>query len=453
MTRRELLKRGGVGAAGLTALGAFSGPAFAAETKFTGTINVLGLGVDLIDPIKKAGEKALGFKLNFTVTDSVTMVQKALTQPGSFDVFSGYHYQFDQIWPSGNLVPIDTRRLTYWKEVSHLFTLGKVSANSKCTYGQGDAPFRSMFVNLGGKGPYPVSADKPEAVANYKNPIVQWADETTGRGKGPQPRYVNGVPGNFNMDSMGYNGDVINLAPEKVSWRELLNPKWKGRVSVLNDPGIGMQDLANAMEAAGIMKFKNKGDMTKKEIDGLVKVATSYKKKGQFRSFWTTFNESVNLMSSKEVVIESMWSPAVALLAAQGFPIRFAAPVEGFRGWSGGNAISSKVTDAAKLQAAYDYINWWHSGEPGAIMMRQGYYNAVQGTSKKFVDPGEYAYWILGKPADKDYPGPFGDVSIKKGQTRDGGSFTKRACKYASWNSYFREATYQVKRWNDFLSA
>ncbi len=48
------------------------------------------------------GEKALGFKLAFDVTDSVTMVQKAMTQPGSFDVFSGYTYQYDQAWPSGN---------------------------------------------------------------------------------------------------------------------------------------------------------------------------------------------------------------------------------------------------------------------------------------------------------------------------------------------------------------
>ena len=57
---------------------------------FTGTLHVTGLGVDLIDPIKETGEKALGFKLAFDVTDSVTMVQMAITQPDSFDVFSGY---------------------------------------------------------------------------------------------------------------------------------------------------------------------------------------------------------------------------------------------------------------------------------------------------------------------------------------------------------------------------
>jgi putative spermidine/putrescine transport system substrate-binding protein len=85
-------------------------------------------------------------------------------------------------------------------------------------------------------------------------------------------------------------------------------------------------------------------------------------------------------------------------------------------------------------------------------MMKQGYYNAVQATSRKFIEPTEYGYWIEGKPAGKDLPGPFGDISIRKGQVRDGGSFATRACKYASWNSYFTESAYQVRRWNDFLS-
>ena len=42
---------------------------------------------------------------------------------------------------------------------------------------------------------------------------------------------------------------------------------------------------------------------------------------------------------------------------------------------------------------------------------------------------------------------------MKKGSVRDGGSFTKRACKYTAWNSYMVENEFQTTRWNDFLSA
>src|SRR5258707_14148086 len=154
------------------------------------------------------------------------------------------------------------------------------------------------------------------------------------------------------MDSMVYNGDVIKKAPNQVHWGELLNPAWKGRVALVNDPGIAMQDAGNAVNQLGLMNFKDLGNMTKPEIDGLIKLLISYKKKGQFRAFWSTFNESVNLMSSKEVVIESMWSPAVALLVSQGVPVKFAAPPSGYRGWVGNQAIATHVT-GAKLDAVY----------------------------------------------------------------------------------------------------
>ena len=198
------------------------------------------------------------------------------------------------------------------------------------------------------------------------------------------------------------------------------------------------------------MKFEDFGNPTKAEIDRLFKILTTYKKAGQFRAFWSAFTDSVNFMVSKEVVIESMWSPAVALVKSAGVNILYAAPPEGFRGWCSAEGISSKVTDPAKLQACYDYINWNYNGYLGAVIMRQGYYiangqkllpwiNSAAGKKAGF-SAAEYDYWWNGKPAARDLPGITGKVGdIKKGERREGGSFPKRICKYASWNSYPRE--------------
>ena len=123
------------------------------------------------------------------------------------------------------------------------------------------------------------------------------------------------------------------------------------------------------------MKFKNLGNMTRGEIDRLFKILATYKKGGHFRAFWSTFNESVNLMASKEVVIESMWSPAVALLVAQGVNCRYAFPKEGMRGWCSAQGIPKHVT-GEKLDAVYQYFNWMYEGYLGALIMRQGYYIA-----------------------------------------------------------------------------
>ena len=469
MSRRELLKRGGVGAAAVAGLGGLAGAAAAATSKsgkFTGTLRVVTLGVEWPAGVQQQAEKDLGFKFAVSVVDPVTEAQKALTAPETFDIFGGYNYQDMQVWPSGHLLPVDTTKIKAWPQLYPLFAHGKLNpASQTCTYGDGDAPFRSLFTKDGTSG-LPLSKELPHGNTS----IVQWIDEKTGKphpGK-PMPRYVVGVPAHFNMDSMGYNGDVINKPPNKVSWAELLNKKYEGRVALLKDPGIAMQDVANAASALGIMKFKSKGNMTKPEIDRLVKLMTKYKKQGQFRAYWANFNESVNLMASKEVVIESMWSPAVALLVAQGVNVRYAAPPEGFRGWCSAQGISANVKDPAKLQACYDYLNWMYDGFLGAAIMRQGYYIGNGGTLKSWITKNgksqpfagqpfsvdEYNFWYGGAAAPRDLPGITGKVGdIKKGSTRDGGSFVKRACHYSSWNSYFRESTYQVKRWNDFLSA
>ena len=58
--------------------------------------------------------------------------------------------------------------------------------------------------------------------------------------------------------------------------------------------------------------------MTKAEIDQTIKILIDAKRAGQFRAFWKDFNESVNLMASGEVVIQSMWSPAVTKVRTHG---------------------------------------------------------------------------------------------------------------------------------------
>jgi putative spermidine/putrescine transport system substrate-binding protein len=467
LSRRDLVVRGGVGAAALTGLGSVAGRAAAAveaSEKFTGTLRVITLGVEWPPGAEQQAEKDLGFKFNVQPMSTNAQVQKSITSPGSFDLLGGYNYQFFQIWPTGNFQPVDRTRIKAWKRFYPIFTKGKVLPGRKdCTPGQGNAPFRVMYLDPNRRTGLPLTKEGPRT----NRAIVQWWDARANAAFGgkPEPRSIVGPPAHFNMDSMGYNGDVIKKQPGQVSWAELLNGKHKGRVAVLNDPGIAMADLGNAVQALGLMKFKNLGNMTRAEMDRLFKILSKYKKGGHFRAFWSTFNESVNLMASKEVVIESMWSPAVALLVAQGVNCRYAFPKEGMRGWCSAQGIPKHVT-GEKLQAAYRYLNWMYEGFLGALIMRQGYYvangkdlpkwlrsNRAKTTAKPAFTAAEYDFWYNGKPAVRALPGITGRVGdIKKGQVRDGGSFLRRSCKYTAWNSFYTENVYQVKKFNEFLS-
>ncbi len=448
MNRRQFVRNAGLAGVGLTAMGALaacggsdsgSSSSAAADTAaattaaadvpaYQGTLKIVGLGVDLIDPIKAAFEKATpGVTLEFTVKSTPECTQIALTQPDSIDMMSGYYQQIDQVWPSGNFMAIPTSAMTRYSEISPLITKGALVEGGG-NVGQGDAPFRKLYATSGTE----VSESETE--------------------------FLTFIPGNNNADSFGYNVEELG---EQDSWAILVDPQLKGKVALIDDPTIGLMDAAMAVEANGDMTFVDKGNMTKAEIDELMAILISLKKAGQFRGFWATFDESVNFMSSGEVLVESMWSPAVSLLQAQAFPVRYAAPKEGYRGWGGGNMIAAHVEkDPSKLAACLAYANWWNTAEPAGIMAAQGYYNGVLQASVdglNLLNPDNGAdyvgYYLEGAPAGGTLNDPFGQPSIKKGDTRDGGSYEERCGNFNTWNSYMTEADYVNQKWQEFKSA
>ena len=91
-----------------------------------------------------------------------------------------------------------------------------------------------------------------------------------------------------------------------------------------------------ALSSAGLVKYADKGNLTQEEIDQTIAKLIELKKAGHFRALWNTFDESVNLMASGEVVIQSMWSPAVTAVKSQGIPCVYQPLKEGYRGWGNG---------------------------------------------------------------------------------------------------------------------
>jgi putative spermidine/putrescine transport system substrate-binding protein len=455
LSRRGFLT--GAAAVATGALAARAGRAGAARGTFDGTIRVLGLGdkqpFDLPDQIRKQAEQDLGLQIVSRGEFDPAVIQRLVgQQPDTFDIFSCFAQDMAEFWATGNLQPVQIARIQRWRNITPLYKLGKLHPNdSRCRYGQGDAAFRRLYVDPDRSGRWRSAAGVP---ATVKRLLVQWVDESTGKPVGPEPQFCTGLPGCFNFDSFGYNQRVVRKQPEELSWAELLNRRWKGRVGLNGADSQGsLQDVANAVKAAGLMKFGDLGDPTRKEIDRLVKLLLAYRKRGQFFNIWPKGGDPVEWMRDEKVVVCAMWANHIASLVALGFPVHQAAPPEGYRAFAGLVFVSAAVTDQAKLDACYDYLNWLDSGFAGAVLLRGGYYSAVQATTRRFTTPGEYAYWIEGKPADRTYRDLYGDSSVRKGRKRDGGSLAMRACRISSWNSTPRQQDYFIGRWQEFLSS
>ncbi|MDO5641995.1 MAG: ABC transporter substrate-binding protein, partial [Paracoccus sp. (in: a-proteobacteria)] len=165
-----------------------------------------------------------------------------------------------------------------------------------------------------------------------------------------------------------------------------------------------------------------------------------------------TFDESVNLMAAGEVVVQSMWSPAVTAVKARGIPCVYQGLKEGYRGWGLGLGMMRHL-DGLKRDAAYEYLNWYLTGWQGAFIARQGYYSSIPETAKENLTPNEWDYWYEGQPATEDILDPFGAIMDKAGARRDGGSFRERMGNIACWNTIMDEDRYMIRRWNDFISS
>ena len=413
LSRRHVLKAAGAAATGMAAF-----PYVQAQEKIT--LRYLGTAVNQDKAIAEKFEADTGIKIQYipVTTDDVT--KRAVTAPNSFDLIDTEYFSLKKIIPTGNLMGMDTKKIKNADKITTLFTKGEL--NGKKVGDQGTAPKKVMFLE----------GAKSKAFA--KTPT----------------QFMTLIPTVYNADTLGIRPDLIKRPIE--SWKELLNPEFKGKAAILNIPSIGIMDAAMVVEAMGLYKYPDKGNMTKKEIDLTIKTLIEAKKAGQFRALWKDFNESVNLMASGEVVIQSMWSPAITKVRSQGIACTYQPLKEGYRAWAAGFGLPSTLS-GRKLDGAYQFVNWFLDGWAGAYLNRQGYYSAVLETAKSKMEAYEWAYWMEGKPAEKDIKAPDGSTLEKAGKVRDGGSYEQRLGSIACWNAVMDENEYMVKKWNEFVAA
>ncbi len=417
VTRRTALALAGA-AAGSGAITGF--PTIWAQTIKDVTLHQFGTGVSNLNAIAEKVKQDLGFTLQMTALDSDAVTQKAVTQPRSYDIADIEYWICKKIFPSGVLQPMQTSKIKLYDKIVPIFTTGHLTPETPIA--QGTAPNTVGYV------------EKPGAKGFAKQP-TEW---------------MTLIPTIYNADTLGIRPDLVGRPI--AHWRDLVDPAFKGKSAILNIPSIGIMDAAMVMESLGKIKYGDKGNMTRDEIDKTIAFLIETKHAGQFRAFWKSFDESVNLMSSGEVVIQSMWSPAVTAVRAKDIPCKYQPLVEGYRAWGGGLGIASHLK-GMELDAAYEYINWYLSGWCGAYLNRQGYYSAVLETAKEHMSPNEWGYWMEGKPATADIVSPEGKVIDKAGTVRDGGSFMERMGHVACWNSVMDQDRYMVGKWNEFISA
>jgi spermidine/putrescine-binding protein len=276
----------------------------------------------------------------------------------------------------------------------------------------GNAPSAvlNVLVASGGQGTY----DIINIVGGMQKPLVEndlveeidtlripnWAkdtyvDEFLGKGK-PGFQFIGfndkiyGVPTVLQGDSFAY-------LPEKTgpldSYAALFDPKWKGFVALEDNYTTAGQKTALYLKKAGLAAIANPDDMTKDEFKAVIDFLIEQKKKGQFRVIWNSFEQAVNLITSKEVYVIDCWEPMVFVAKSKGIDAVYADPKEGYLLWAmAAYIVKNPNRSEEQTVASYALLDFMLGGWYGAkITGLRGYMTNPQAPDYAKANPSEFS--------------------------------------------------------------
>jgi putative spermidine/putrescine transport system substrate-binding protein len=148
-----------------------------------------------------------------------------------------------------------------------------------------------------------------------------------------------------------YNTSKVSPAP--TSWAAIYDPKYKGRVSVPDNP-IQIADaalyLSKAQPALGIA---DPYELNQKQLDAAV--ALLKKQKPLIKKYWALDSDEVDLFRNGDAVIGAAWPFATITLQDAKQPVKDLIPKEGATGWADTWMLSAK---AKHPNCSYEWMKW-----------------------------------------------------------------------------------------------
>jgi putative spermidine/putrescine transport system substrate-binding protein len=311
MNRRDALY---LGLTGVLASGVLDVP----QSRAAGTINFADIGVGDPGGDWSKFTAATGYGVNLVsmgnAPSAVLNVLVAGGGQGTYDIINIVGGMQKPLVENDLVVPIDTSRMPNWSKDTYIEEF----------LGKGQPGFQ--FIGLNDK--------------------------------------IYGVPTVLQGDSFAY-------LPEKTgpldSYAALFDPQWKGYVALEDNYTTAGQKTGLYLKKAGLATIGNPDDMTKEEFKTVIDFLIEQKKAGQFRVIWNSFEQAVNLITSKEVYVIDCWEPMVFVAKSKGVDAVYADPKEGYLLWAMAAYLVNNPSRAEEqTAAAYGLLDFMLGGWYGA---------------------------------------------------------------------------------------
>lgn len=210
------------------------------------------------------------------------------------------------------------------------------------------------------------------------------------------------IPIVVNADSMIYLEKDTGVVD---SYATVFDPKLKGRTSMEDAWINSVVFTAIFMKENGIQgmsKIVNPGDLEEDELKTVMDFLKKHKRDGQFLKFWRGWEEGVDLIVNRRVLVMTGWEPIVKTAIARGaVDARYAVPKEGYEGWSNNLVLHRGAAKHDVVDAAHKFANWQLSGEYGCML----------GDLRGYMVPND-------RCVDLTHQHPFSYVDIDTGQAK-----------------------------------
>ena len=192
-------------------------------------------------------------------------------------------------------------------------------------------------------------------IPNYAS-LWQWAKDIpylTYQGK------TYGIPTVINADSMIALKDK---AANVDSYGVIFDRKLKGKTAMedawINSVIFTAIYLKNSENA----KIAEPGNLTADELGLVMEFLIKHKKAGQFRTFWSGWEQGLQLVANQEVWVMTGWEPIVYAARNRGVDCYYAVPKEGYEAWGNNTILLKGAVDRGLAKPAHRFANALLSG-------------------------------------------------------------------------------------------
>jgi putative spermidine/putrescine transport system substrate-binding protein len=200
---------------------------------------------------------------------------------------------------------------------------------------------------------------------------------------------VYGVPSVLQGDSFAYLPDATGPLD---SYGALFDPKFRGYVALEDNYTTAGQKTALYLKSSKLASIANPDNMTAAEFKTVVDFLIAKKKEGQFRTLWSSFEQAVNLIVSKEVKVIDCWEPMVGAAEAKGVKSVYAAPKEGYLLWAmAAYIVRNPARSPEQTKAVYALLDFLIGPWYGArITLTRSYMTNTQAVPYAQANPAEF---------------------------------------------------------------